>query len=122
MAFMDIVMNYIVPVVAGVFFLIFASIFGYIIHRAVLKPLGVYRMIKDMMLSLRKKKLLQDEKILEYCVARIQNNWDEPKVREELLLANKYPKKRIDEIIYVFNTVKKEMHPGKEKKVAEDLP
>lgn len=121
MAFIDLIMNYVVPVVAGVFFLIFASIFVYIIHRAVLKPLGVYRMFKDMMLSLRKKKLLQDEKILEYCVQRIQNNWDEPKVREELLLANKYNKKRIDEIIYVFNTVKKEMQPTK-KKVAEDLP
>lgn len=121
MAFMDIVMNYVVPVVAGIFFLIFASIFGYIIHKALLKPLGVYGMLKNMMLSFRKKKLLADEKILEYCVVRINENWDEPKVREELLLANKYSKKRIDEIIYVFNTVKKEMQPGK-KKVAEDLP
>ena len=123
MPFMDFIFNYLVPVVAGVFFLIFAVIFIYIIHRAVLKPMNVYGMIKNMMFSLRKKKLLQDEKILEYCVTRIQENWDEAKVREELLLANKYNASKIDQIIYVFNTVKKEMQPqGKKKKVAEDLP
>lgn len=121
MAFLDLIMAYVVPVVAGIFFLLFASIFIYIIHRALLKPLGVYGMIKNMMLGMRKKKLLADEKILEYCVVRIQNNWDEPKVREELLLANKYNKKRIDEICFVFNTVKKEMK-GIVKKVAQDLP
>ena len=121
MAFMDIIMNYVVPVVSGVFILIFITIFGYIIHKAVLKPLGVYRMLSNMMLSMRKKKLFQEEKILEYCVLRIKKNWDEPQVREELLLANKYSKKRIDEIIYVFNTVKKEMQLTK-KRVAEDLP
>lgn len=121
MAFMDIVMNYVVPVVAGVFFLIFGSIFVYIIHRAVLKPLGVYGMIKNLMMAMRKKKLLQDEKIIEYCVTRIQSGWKEPRVREELLLANKYTPKRIDEVIYVFNVIKKEMQ-GEEKKVAQDLP
>lgn len=120
MAFMDIVMNYVVPVVAGFFFLVFASIFIYIVHKAVLKPLNVYGMIKNMMISLRKKKLLKDEKLIEYCVVRIQNKWTEPKVREELLLANKYSSKKIDEICYVFNIIKNEMQPGK--KVAEDLP
>lgn len=121
MAFMDIVMNYVVPVVAGIFFLIFVSIFFYVIHKALLKPLGVYGMIKNIKIGFRKKKLLADEKLIEYCVIRINKNWDEPQVREELLLANKYSDERIDEIIYVFNTVKKEMQPGK-KKVAEDLP
>lgn len=116
-------MNYIVPVVGGVFFLIFIAIFGYIIHRAVLKPLRVYDKIKNMLLGLRKKKLLSDEKLIEYCVARIENEWTEAQVREELLLANKYQKKKIDEVIYVFNTVKNEMQPGtKKKKIAGDLP
>lgn len=121
MAFMDIVFNYVVPVVAGFFFLLFASIFIYIIHRALLKPLGVYGMIKNMMLGLRRKKILADEKTLEYCVARIDKGWKEGDVRSELLLSNKYPKKKIDELVWAFNTIKKEMQ-GIEKKVAQDLP
>lgn len=123
MAIMDIVINYIVPVVAGFFILVFISIFGYIIHRAVLKPLGVYEKIKEIMISLNKKKILSDEKIIEYCVKRIELDWKESDVRKELLLANKYDKKRIDQVVYAFNTISKEMQgePGR-KKLAEDLP
>lgn len=121
MAFMDLVMNYVVPVVAGIFFLIFLSIFIYIIHRALLKPLGVYTMIKNVMIGMRRKKILGDEKVIEYCVGRVQQGWKEPQVREELLLANKYSKQKIDEMIWAFNTIKKEMQ-GETKKVAQDLP
>lgn len=123
MAFMDYVWNYVVPVVGGVFILIFIAIFVYVIHRVILKPLKIYDMFRNLGFSMRKKKLLADEKILEYCVTRIQNKWTEAQVREELLLSNKYSAKRVEEILYVFNTVKKEMQPdGKKKKVAEDLP
>lgn len=124
MTFMDIVMNYVVPIVAGVFFLIFASIFIYIIHRAVLKPLKVYDYVNLAILSYKRKKLLQDETLIEYCVIRVGRGWKESQVREELLLANKYTAKRINEFIYVFNIIKKEMQSPEEKKkkVAEDLP
>jgi hypothetical protein len=122
MAILDLFMNYVVPVVAGVFVLIFVSIFLYIIHKAVMKPLGVYRGIKNRMIAMRKKKLLKDEKLIEYCVARVEKDWKEPQVREELLLANKYPKSRIDEIIFVYNTIYKEMRGTPGKKPAQDLP
>ena len=121
MAIMDLIMGYVVPVVAGIFFLIFASIFFYIIHKAVLKPLRVYDKIKGMMISMRRKKILADEKTIEYCVARVQKGWSEPDVRSELLLANKYTKQKIDEMIWAFNTIKKEMQ-GEKKPIAEDLP
>jgi hypothetical protein len=123
MTIMELIIAYVVPVVAGVFILIFISIFAYIIHRAVLKPLDVYGKIKNLMITIRKKKILSNEKTIEYCVKRIEIGWTEARVREELLLANKYSKKRIDEVIFAFNTIKKEMQgEGSKKPVAEDLP
>lgn len=122
MTVMDVVINYIVPVVSGVFVLIFFSIFAYILHRAVLKPLGVYKMIKNIIMASQRKKLLKDEKIIEYCVNRIEQGWIEPQVREELLLANKYTPSRIDQVCYVYDVIKKTMQGGKEKKIAQDLP
>lgn len=121
-AIVDFLMNYIVPVVGGVFVLFFISLFFYILHRSVLKPLGVYTMIRNCWISRNKQKLLADEKIIEYCVARIQKNWTEHQVREELLLANRYSSTRIDEMIYAFNIIKKEMQGDKKKDVAKDLP
>lgn len=117
---MSFISNYLVPIVGGVFILLFISFFGYLIYATILKPLGVMGMIKKLILSRRRKKILADEKIIEYCVTRIGKGWNKSKVHEELLLANKYSKQRIDEMLYAFEIIQKEMQPGK--KVAEDLP
>lgn len=113
--------NYVVPVVAGVFILfVIAGLtwLGYF----VLKKAGMFRVIKNMMISRRKKKLMDDEDLIEYCVHRINEGWSEGDVRTELLLANKYASKRIDEVAYIFLQVKKEMQGASPKTKAQDLP
>lgn len=116
MAFLD----YAVPVISGFFILVFLSIFGWVIHK-LFQTVGIYKIYKNFRMGRKKKKILEDEKIIEYCVKRIESDWTEAKVREELLLANKYSSDRIEEMVYAFNTIKKEM--GKDnKKTPADLP
>lgn len=122
MAIGNIITSYVVPVIGGVFILFFIAIFFYIIHRTVLKPLGVYRVLKEMRLGMRRKKILGDEKVIEYCVARVERDFTEAQVREELLLANKYKKDKIDEMIFAFNSIKREMKGDGKTKPAVDLP
>lgn len=88
-----------------------------------MKPLGMIEGLKKMLAASRIKKILQDEKIVEYCVNRVHAGYTEGDVKAELLLANKYNKKKIQDILFAFAEVKKEIGvtTGK-KELAKDLP
>lgn len=113
------IMDYIVPIVGGFFILLFLSIFGWLFYKFMWKPtLG--KALKNMRLKRRKAKILGDEKVIEYCIARIEAGWSDAQVKEELLLANKYSMQKIEEMVYAYNEVKKTM--TEEEKKAVDLP
>lgn len=116
-------LNFVVTVVGGFFVLLFFSIFIYILYRGVLKPLGVMEKIKRWRMKKRRSALLNDESVLKFCITRIEEGKKESDVRAELLLSNKYTKQKIDELVYAYSIVLKEMQQeDKQRDVAEDLP
>lgn len=116
--------------VGGLFICIFAGLFIFVLWRLG-KTIGLFKLIKNILLATQKKKLLKDDKLLKYCVEKINEDKTEQDVRTELLIANKYKKGRIDQIVYVFNIVKKELEGGVkdgkgqrriESKISKNLP
>ena len=95
-------------IVSGVVFLALFSFFAYLAFRF----LPIRKWFKAFKLNMKKKKLLKDEQLLKYCVKRVQANWTETKVREELLLSNRYTIKKIEEVAFIFNIINNEMKGG----------
>lgn len=122
MGFMDFVINYLVPIVGGFFFLLFLSGMAWAMHRFVLKPLGFYTLIQNWLISRQRSKILGDEKVIEYCVTRINKKWTVEQVKEELLLSNKYTMGKINQMLWAFNEIKKEMETESKNPSSEDLP
>lgn len=73
------------------------------------KKAGVGRMFRNMGLRMRRKKLLANNDLLQYAVECHQKGYTEIDVRKEMLLANSYKKHQIEQTVYVFNIVKKEL-------------
>src|SRR3990167_204351 len=100
-------------IVAGVFILLFFLVWIWLLWKFILKPMGFgkwfARKWKNMRLNRQKKKLLEDEELLKYCVKRIEAGWKEIDVRKELFLSNKYDDWRIEQVAYIFNIIKKEL-------------
>lgn len=109
MTFTDIITKYVVPIVGGMFILFFVIVLFYIIHRALIKPLGIYAWFKKQKMKKKKDKLLGNERILTYCMNRIEQKRSEEEVKDELVLSNKYTPLEIEEILFVFGEVKKEI-------------
>lgn len=105
-----------VLVVGGVFILGLGAFWIWLMF----KYLKLGKLFKNLILKSQRKKLLKDEKLLEYCAKRAQRNWTESQVRSELLLAKgedgklKYKIGRIDQVAYVYNIVKKEIEGGEQ--------
>lgn len=120
-------------IIGGVFILFLIATFIWLIYKFVWKA-GLGRGVKIILLSMRRKKLLKDEGLLAYCIARIEKDFKEVDVRKELMLANRHSLKRVDEICYVYSYLLNEMKGGiledgsikgkggTKAKVAEDLP
>lgn len=69
------------------------------------------------------KKLLRDEKTIEFCVNRIEEGKTPEEVKTELILSNKYRLSKVNQIMYVFDKIRKEMTGFSEQKgVRDDLP
>lgn len=116
------VTNLFVPFLKGLFVVIFLIIFLGVVYFGIWKGLGVNRLLTRLFLRMQRKKLLQDDAILRYCVKRQEMGWKEDDVRKELLMANKYPNARINQIAYVFNIINKEMGVNTKYDTAKDLP
>lgn len=105
---MAILENIVIPIVQGFFVTIFFVILMVVFYYSA-KNLGIFNLFKRLILMTQKNKLLQDDALLRYCVARVEKNWDVMEVKKELLLANKYSKGRINQILYVYEIIYKEM-------------
>lgn len=97
-----------VAIVTGVFVMGLLAFFTYL----AIKFLPLKKWATKIILNIQKKKLLKDEKLLEYCVKRVNRNWTEQDVRAELLLENKFTTAKIEQVAYVYNIVYNELKGG----------
>ena len=67
---------------------------------------------KLLSLNMKKKKLLENDTSVGLCIKAVEMDFDVLTFRKHLMLENKYKQKDIDELVYLFNIVNKEMKGG----------
>lgn len=108
---MSFVTVWVIPIVSGFFILVALSVVGYLVYYF-LKILGLFRFFTWFTIWLKRDKVLHDEDMLAYCASRAMQNKSPSDVKKELLLTNKYSKQKIDEFLFAYNVVKKELKGG----------
>lgn len=124
MGIVDTISGYLVPIIKGIFIFFFTAMFVYFIYLG-LKSLGIGRLITKMAHRLKKNKLLANDEYMKMCIMGLDNNLTDLELRKKLLrmtdrrfrneqgiAKSRFKVWQIDEIIYLYGVVKKEMKGG----------
>lgn len=105
----SILSNFLVPILIGLFIFIGLIVMAVLLYFGLFRFIGFGKIIDKILLWMIRKKLLNDDTLVEYAVRKVEQGKTEEQVKSELMLANKYHKGRIKQILYVFRKVRKEM-------------
>lgn len=113
--------GYAVPIVKGIVIMFFLILFSWMFYRG-FKALGVFRAYDMLMLRAGKKRIMANDQYLIECVKADEKKLPASEFRKELMMRrdpdrknefgiakSKYSEKQIEEMLYLYEILKKEV-------------